>query len=303
MADKTARLSIDGVAKPIDLPVLQGTRRPRRHRHRPTLGCGTVHLRSGVRFDRVMRIRHHLHRRRRRCSAVSRLSDRTTGRALRPSRSVLSAAERRTAERSAEGRLRPHDHAATRWCTNNCSDLFSGFRRDAHPMAIMCGVTGALAAFYHDSLDIDNPEHRKITAHRLIAKMPTLAAMSYKYSIGQPFMYPRNDLGYAANFLHMMFGNPCEEYEVNPGHREGDGPHLPAARRPRAERIDVDRAPGWIDRRESVRVHRRRHRRAVGTRARRRQRSGAQPAARNRRRRRTSTSSSNARKTRTIRSA
>jgi citrate synthase len=96
------------------------------------------------------------------------------------------------------------------------SDLFSGFRRDAHPMAILCGVTGALAAFYHDSLDIENPEHRKITAHRLIAKMPTLAAMSYKYSIGQPFMYPRNDLGYAANFLRMMFGNPCEEYQVNP---------------------------------------------------------------------------------------
>jgi citrate synthase len=96
------------------------------------------------------------------------------------------------------------------------SDLFSGFRRDAHPMAILCGVTGALAAFYHDSLDIENPEHRKITAHRLIAKMPTLAAMSYKYSIGQPFRYPRNDLPYAANFLQMMFGNPCEDYDINP---------------------------------------------------------------------------------------
>ena len=159
------------------------------------------------------------------------------------------------------------------------SDLFSGFRRDAHPMAILCGVTGALAAFYHDSLDIENPEHRKITAHRLIAKMPTLAAMSYKYSIGQPFMYPRNDLGYAANFLHMMFGNPCEDYERQSGHREGDGSHLPAARRSRAERIDIDGAPRRIDRRESVRVHRGRNRGAVGTRARRRQRSGAEPAA------------------------
>ncbi len=95
-------------------------------------------------------------------------------------------------------------------------NLFSGFRRDAHPMAIMCGVVGALSAFYHDSLDIDDAEHRTITAHRLIAKMPTLAAMSYKYSIGQPFVYPRNDLDYAANFLHMMFATPCEEYEVNP---------------------------------------------------------------------------------------
>jgi citrate synthase len=83
-------------------------------------------------------------------------------------------------------------------------------------MAIMCGVTGALSAFYHDSIDIDNFDHRVITAHRLIAKMPTLAAMSYKYSLGQPFIYPRNDLNYAENFLHMMFATPCEDYQVNP---------------------------------------------------------------------------------------
>lgn len=94
--------------------------------------------------------------------------------------------------------------------------FFQGFRRDAHPMAIMCGVTGALSAFYHDSLDINNADHRRITAHRLIAKMPTLAAMSYKYAQGQPFMYPRNDLDYAANFLYMMFGTPAENYDVNP---------------------------------------------------------------------------------------
>jgi len=94
--------------------------------------------------------------------------------------------------------------------------LFRGFRRDAHPMAIMCGVTGALSAFYHDSLDIDDFHHRVVTAHRLIAKMPTLAAMSFKYAQGQPFMYPRNDLDYAENFLHMMFATPCAEYEVNP---------------------------------------------------------------------------------------
>jgi citrate synthase len=94
--------------------------------------------------------------------------------------------------------------------------FFQGFRRGSHPMAIMCGVVGALSAFYHDSMDIDDPAHRSITAHRLIAKMPTLAAMSYKYSIGQPFMYPRNDLDYAANFLYMLFGTPCADYEVNP---------------------------------------------------------------------------------------
>ncbi|OOF06008.1 citrate synthase [Salinivibrio sp. MA607] len=96
------------------------------------------------------------------------------------------------------------------------ASFFHGFRRDAHPMAVMVGVVGALAAFYHDSLDINNDKHREITAFRLLSKMPTLAAMCYKYSIGQPFIYPRNDLDYAENFLHMMFATPCEEYEVNP---------------------------------------------------------------------------------------
>ncbi|NKI17261.1 citrate synthase [Spongiibacter sp. KMU-166] len=96
------------------------------------------------------------------------------------------------------------------------STFFKGFRRDAHPMAIMCGVVGALSAFYHDSLDIADEKHREISAIRLIAKMPTLAAMTYKYTIGQPFMYPQNHLSYSENFLHMMFGNPCEPSNVNP---------------------------------------------------------------------------------------
>ncbi len=91
-----------------------------------------------------------------------------------------------------------------------------GFRRDAHPMAIMTGLVGALSAFYHDSTDINNPEHREIAAIRLIAKMPTLVSMAYKYTIGQPYMYPKNELSYAGNFLHMMFATPCEEYVVNP---------------------------------------------------------------------------------------
>jgi citrate synthase len=94
--------------------------------------------------------------------------------------------------------------------------LFRGFRRDAHPMAVLCGVVGALSAFYHDSLDIQDPQQRMISAHRLIAKIPTIAAMAYKYSIGQPFVYPKNDLKYAENFLHMCFAVPCEEYAVNP---------------------------------------------------------------------------------------
>lgn len=94
--------------------------------------------------------------------------------------------------------------------------LLQGFRRDSHPMAILCGVTGALAAFYHDSLDVNNPRHREIAAFRLLSKMPTVAAMCYKYSIGQPFIYPQNSLSYSANFLHMMFATPCEKYQVNP---------------------------------------------------------------------------------------
>ncbi|MBP8100191.1 MAG: citrate (Si)-synthase [Acinetobacter sp.] len=97
------------------------------------------------------------------------------------------------------------------------SRFFNGFRRDAHPMAIMVGVVGALSAFYHNNLDIENVDHREITAIRLIAKVPTLAAWSYKYTVGQPFMYPRNDLNYAENFLYMMFATPADkDYKVNP---------------------------------------------------------------------------------------
>ena len=94
--------------------------------------------------------------------------------------------------------------------------FFTGFRRDAHPMAVMCGSVGALSAFYHDSTDINDPQQRIIASHRLIAKMPTLAAMAYKYSVGQPFIYPRNDLDYTSNFLQMCFAVPCEPYVVNP---------------------------------------------------------------------------------------
>ena len=94
--------------------------------------------------------------------------------------------------------------------------FFDGFHHNAHPMAMMCGAVGALSAFYHDVMDIRDERDREIAAHRLVAKMPTLAAMCYKHSLGQPFMYPRNDLDYASNFLYMMFGTPCEQYEPNP---------------------------------------------------------------------------------------
>ena len=94
--------------------------------------------------------------------------------------------------------------------------VFKGFRRDAHPMAVMVGVVGALSAFYHDSLDINDAHHREVSAHRLIAKIPNIAAQAYRYNKGLPFSYPKNGLSYAENFLHMMFSTPCEEYKVNP---------------------------------------------------------------------------------------
>ena len=94
--------------------------------------------------------------------------------------------------------------------------FYQGFRRDAHPMAVMVGVVGALSAFYHEAFDFSDAEHRSVSINRLIAKLPTIVALAYKYNKGEPFMYPRNDLGYTANFMHMMFGTPCEKYEPNP---------------------------------------------------------------------------------------
>ncbi|HUN51629.1 MAG TPA: citrate/2-methylcitrate synthase, partial [Candidatus Sulfotelmatobacter sp.] len=109
-----------------------------------------------------------------------------------------------------------HDITMHTMVHEQITTFFRGFRRDAHPMAVMCGVVGALSAFYHDSTDIHDPRQRLVASHRLIAKMPTLAAMAHKYTIGQPFMYPRNALKYSENFLYMCFGVPCEEYEINP---------------------------------------------------------------------------------------
>jgi citrate synthase len=117
-----------------------------------------------------------------------------------------------------QSQRRSFEHAITHHTMihEQMARLFQGFRRDAHPMAVMVAVVGAMSAFYHDSLDINDPRQREISSHRMIAKLPTIAAMAYKYYIGQPFVYPRNDLTYAANFLHMCFAVPCEEYKVNP---------------------------------------------------------------------------------------
>ncbi len=144
------------------------------------------------------------------------------------------------------------------------AQFFRGFRRDAHPMAVMCGVVGALSAFYHDSTDINDPRQREIASHRLIAKMPTLAAMAFKYTMGQPFVYPHNDLGYTENFLRMTFSVPAEEYKVNPRTGEGAGHDLHPACRSRAERLDLDGASRRLVGRQSVRLHRGGHRLSLG---------------------------------------
>jgi citrate synthase len=117
-----------------------------------------------------------------------------------------------------QAQRRAFEHAITHHTMlhEQMARFYQGFRRDAHPMAVMVAVVGAMSAFYHDSTDINDPRQREIASHRMIAKLPTIAAMAYKYHIGQPFVYPRNDLSYAANFLHMCFAVPCEEYKVNP---------------------------------------------------------------------------------------
>ena len=165
------------------------------------------------------------------------------------------------------------------------SQFFRGFRRDSHPMAMLVGVVGALSAFYHDSLDITDAHHRDVSAIRLIAKMPTLVAMAYKYTMGQPFVYPRNELSYAANFMRMMFAVPCEEYKVNDVLvRALDRIFILHADHEQNASTSTVRLARLVGR-QSVRGDRRGHRLPVGTGARRRQRGRAQHALRDRRRR------------------
>jgi len=157
------------------------------------------------------------------------------------------------------------------------SRFFQGFRRDAHPMAVLVGSVGALSAFYHDLTDIRDPVQRMMTSVRIIAKMPTLAAMAYKYSIGQPFVYPKNDLSYAANFLRMCFAVPCEDYVSNPVVARAVD-RIFTLHADHEQNASTSTVPGRLDRRQSVRLHCRRHRLPVGSRSWRRQRSGAENA-------------------------
>ncbi|MBR9827393.1 MAG: citrate (Si)-synthase [Oceanospirillales bacterium] len=215
MADKKARLTVDGLDEAIELPVYSGTEGPDVIDVRPLTGKGLFTYDPGFVSTAA-------------CESKITYIDGANGILLHRGYPIEQLAEKSdylevcylllngelpTAEQKETFVNTVSNHTMVH---EQLSQFFKGFRRDAHPMAIMCGVVGALSAFYHDSLDINNPHHREVCAYRLIAKMPTLAAMCYKYSIGQPFMHPQNELSYGENFLRMMFGTPCSEYKVNP---------------------------------------------------------------------------------------
>jgi len=215
MADKKATLTVDGIDEALELPVYEGTLGPDVVDVRSLTGKGLFTYDPGFVST---------------AATESKITfiDGGKGVLLHRGYPIEQLAEKsdylETCYLLLHGELPTKDQKDTFVSTiknhtmvhEQLSHFFNGFRRDAHPMAIMCGVVGALSAFYHDSLDIHDEHSRMVSAHRLIAKMPTLAAMVYKYSIGQPFMYPRNELSYSENFLHMMFNTPCEEKPISP---------------------------------------------------------------------------------------
>jgi len=215
MADRKATLTVDGLDKPIELPVYSGTLGPDVIDVRGLGADGLFTYDPGFMATSS-------------CQSEITYIDGAKGVLLHRGYPIEQLAkesnfvelcyallfgELPTAEQYADFESRVRNHTMVH---DQISYFFKGFRRDAHPMSILCGVVGGLSAFYHDHMDVNDEQDRIINAIRLIAKMPTIAAMSYKYNIGQPFNYPRNDLNYAENFLYMMFSNPCEEYTINP---------------------------------------------------------------------------------------
>ena len=215
MSAKTAKLQIDGIDKVIELPLYEGTTGPDVLDVRGLVSEGvftydpgfvsTASCESEITFiDGGKGVLLH------RGYPIEQLADKATF--LETCFLLLSGELPSAEEKTAfEKTIRYHTMV-----DEHIHQFFKGFPKNAHPMAMLVGVVGALSAFYHDDLDIDDPAHRKLAAHRLIAKMPTLAAMCYKHSVGQPFMYPQNNMGFAENFLHMMFGTPCEAPNVSP---------------------------------------------------------------------------------------
>ena len=215
MSAKTAKLQIDGIDKVVELPIYEGTTGPDVLDVRGLVSEGvftydpgfvsTASCESEITFiDGGKGVLLH------RGYPIEQLADKATflETCFLLLNGELPSAEEKTAF---EKTIRYHTMV-----DEHIHQFFKGFPKNAHPMAMLVGVVGALSAFYHDDLDIDDPAHRKLAAHRLIAKMPTLAAMCYKHSVGQPFMYPQNNMGFAENFLHMMFGTPCEAPNVSP---------------------------------------------------------------------------------------
>jgi citrate synthase len=215
MADRKATLTVDGLDKPIELPMYSGTLGPDVIDVRGLVAKGLFTYDPGFMATSS-------------CQSAITYIDGGKGVLLHRGYPIdqlakesnfvemcyiLLFGELPNDEQYADFESRIRNHTMVHDQINN---FFKGFRRDAHPMSILCGVVGGLAAFYHDHMDITQEEDRVISAIRLIAKMPTLAAMSHKYNVGQPFNYPRNDMSYAENFLYMMFSNPCEEYKINP---------------------------------------------------------------------------------------
>ena len=304
MADTDQDRDADHRRQDLRTADLLADRRPRCDRHPQALWPGRrLHLRSGLHLDRRLRQHHHLHRRRQGRAAASRLSDRPAGGKVALSRGLLPAALRRTADRRASWRNSRRTITRHTMLHEQMQYFFRGFRRDAHPMATMVGVVGAMAAFYHDSTDINDPRQREIASHRLMAKMPTIAAMglqvfdrpAVRLSAQRPRLrgeLPAHVLCRAGRAI------PCRS---DP--RPRDGPDLHPACRSRAERLDLDRASGLVLGGQPLRLHRGRHRLPLGARPWRRepglprdaQARSAPPTA--------SPNTSRAPRTRTIRSA
>ena len=215
MSDKKAQLTIDGIDEPIELPVYEGTMGPDVVDVRSLVSKGIFTYDPGFvstascdsEITYIDGNKGELVHRGYPIEQLAEKSDFIETCYLLLNGELPNPAERKEFETSITYHTMVHEQIKL---------FFRGFPRNAHPMAIMCGVVGGLSAFYHEDLDIDCPEHRKLVSHRIIAKMPTLGAMCYKHAIGHPFMQPRNDLSLAENFLHMMFSTPCEEPKVNP---------------------------------------------------------------------------------------
>ena len=215
MSDRTAKLQIDGIDKAIELPIYEGSTGPAVVDVRGLVSEGVFTYDPGFVSTAS-------------CESEITYIDGGKGVLLHRGYPIEQLAEKATFLETCylllNGELpNPEEKLdfenTIRYHTmvdEHIHQFFKGFPKNAHPMAMLVGVVGALSAFYHDDLDIDDPAHRKLAAHRLIAKMPTLAAMCYKHSVGQPFMYPQNNMGFSENFLHMMFGTPCEAPKVNP---------------------------------------------------------------------------------------